>query len=48
MLDHTGLRHYIQPIESKITCHHKCTGVHTFGDAKNFCPNFILFVPNNV
>jgi len=21
---------------------HKCTGVHIFGDAKNFCPNLIL------
>jgi len=22
--------------------HHKCTGVHIFGDAKNICPNLIL------
>jgi len=27
---------------------HWCTGVHIFGDAKNFCPNLILFFPNNV
>ena len=26
----------------------RCTGVHTFGDAKNFCPNLILFFSNNV
>jgi len=23
--------------------HHRCTGVHIFGDAKNFCPNLVLF-----
>jgi len=27
---------------------HRCTGVPNFGDAKNFCPNMILFFPNNV
>jgi len=27
---------------------HRCAGVHIFGDAKNVCPNFILFFPNNV
>ena len=27
---------------------HRCTRVHIFGDAKNFCPNWILFFPNNV
>jgi len=27
---------------------HRCTGVHIFGDAKIFCPNLILFFPNNV
>jgi len=27
---------------------HRCTGVHIFGDAKNSCPNLILFFPNNV
>jgi len=25
------------------TWSHKCTGVHIFGDAKNVCPNLILF-----
>jgi len=27
---------------------HRCTGVHIFGYANNFCPNLILFSPNNV
>jgi len=28
--------------------YHRCTGVPILGDAKSFCPNFILFFPNNV
>jgi len=27
---------------------HRCTGVHIYEDAKIFCPNLILFFPNNV
>jgi len=30
------------------TQNHRCTGVPNFGDAKDFCPNLILFFPNNV
>jgi len=26
----------------------RCTGAHIFGDAKNVCPNLILFFTNTV
>ena len=26
-----------------LCCNHRCTGVHIFGDAKNFCSNLIFF-----
>jgi len=30
------------------TFHHHCTGVHVFGNVKDFFPKIILFFPNDV
>jgi len=39
---------HVHFMEDGLLPKHRSTGVQIFGDAKNFCPNLILFFPNNV